>query len=716
MMINTLRVSVLSGILALSFSAKAQKKELSFNEVFNSPPKEILSTMPMYRGWADENHYIEYRMEGQQFKPFTVNVKTGQAVPSAPAQVNTATVSVKNRDIFYRDAAGTEKQLTRDTLTEKNPLISPDGTQVAFTRHNDLYTVNVATGAETRYTTDGSDVIYNGWASWVYFEEILGRATRYRAFWWSPDSKRLAFMRFDDSQVPVFPIYNSKGQHGFLENTRYPKAGDKNPEVKMGIVNTGAQGIVWADFDPKEDQYFGTPFWMADSKTLWMQWMNRDQNHIVIYSVNPENGGKKVIYDEQQKTWVDWFDGMHFLENGKGFILKSDKTGWGHFYFYDLAGNLKRQLTSGAWRVGQLLKVDEKKEILYFTARQENSARFDLYSVSLRGKDEPKRLTFGNFDHQISLAPDGRHFITTYSNLTTPPRSALVDNNGKIVRELANAKGSAFDSYDLPKAELTYYKTRDGLELPMTVILPLNFDPSKKYPVWISVYGGPDAGTVYDRWKSPLGQTYWWAKEGVIQVAIDNRSSGHLGKTGMDFIYRQMGKYEIEDYMDAAKTLIAKSYVDPQKVGITGGSFGGYITAMALTYGADVFTHGIANYSVTDWALYDTHYTERFMGTPQNNPEGYKITSPITHAEKLKGDLRIVHGTMDDNVHMQNSIQLVDRLQDLNKHFEFMLYPGERHGWGGSKARHSGQETIRYIYTNLMGKSVPADFISYWKK
>lgn len=716
MMINKIRISFLTGVLALSFSALAQKKELGFNEIFNSPPRDIISPMPTYRGWADAGHYIEYRMEGQQFKPFTVDVQTGTAQPSAPAQVNVASVSVRNRDIFYKDANGAEKQLTRDTLTEKNPLISPDGTQVAFTRHNDLYSVNIANGAETRYTTDGSDVIYNGWASWVYFEEILGRATRYKAFWWSPDSKRIAFMRFDDSKVPVFPIYNSKGQHGFLENTRYPKAGDRNPEVKMGIVNTGSQGIKWADFDAKADQYFGTPFWMADSKTLWMQWMNRDQNHIVIYSVAPENGGKKVIYEERQKTWVDWFDGMHFLDNGKGFILKSDKTGWGHFYYYDLAGNLQRQLTSGSWRVGQLLQVDEKKGVMYFTARQENSARYDLYSVSLKGKDEPKRLTFGNYDHQISLAPDGKHFITTYSNLTTPPKSALVDNNGKIIRELADAKGPQFESVKLPTSELSYYETRDGLELPMTVILPLNFDPSKKYPVWISVYGGPDAGTVYDRWRSPLGQTYWWAKEGVIQVAIDNRSSGHLGKTGMDFIYRQMGKYEIEDYMDAAKSLIARPYVDASKIGITGGSFGGYITAMALTYGADIFTHGIANYSVTDWSLYDTHYTERFMGTPQNNPEGYKITSPVTHAEKLKGDLRIVHGTMDDNVHMQNSIQLVDRLQDLNKHFEFMLYPGERHGWGGAKARHSGQETIRYIYTNLMGKQVPAEFVQYWSK
>ena len=715
MMIYKFRYALISVLLIGSFSTQAQLKDLSFKEIFYNPVKDIINPIPVYRGWADNTHYIEYRMEGQQSKPYTVDARTGEAVQSAPAQVNEASVSIKNKDVFFKDALGTEKQLTKDSIPEKNPTLSPDKTQVAFTRSNDLYSIDIASGIETRYTNDGSDVIYNGWASWIYYEEILGRPTRYKAFWWSPDSKQIVFMRFDDSKVPVFPIYNSNGQHGFLENTRYPKPGDQNPEVKMGMVNSGSNGIVWADFDPKNDQYFGTPFWMADSKTLWMQWMNRDQNNLIIYSVNPLNGSKRAIHEETQKTWVDWFDDLYFLKNGQGFILKSDKSGWGHFYYYDLEGKLKKQLTSGYWRVNQLVLVDEKDQEIFFTARQENSTRNDLYRVSLKGNEEPIRLTFGNYDHQISISPDGNYFLTSYSNITSAPKSALLDNKGNIIRELSDSKGSAFDSYQLPKTELSYYKTRDGLELPMTITLPLNFDPAKKYPVWISVYGGPDGGTVYDRWKSPLGLTYWWAKEGIIQVAIDNRSSGHLGKTGMDFIYRKMGKYEIEDYMDAANLLKSKPYVDGTRIGITGGSFGGYITTMALTYGSDVFTHGIANYSVTDWALYDTHYTERFMGTPKNNPEGYKITSPITYADRLKGNLRIVHGTMDDNVHMQNSIQLINKLQDLNKHFEIMLYPGERHGWGGSKAKHSNQENVRYIYMNMLQKPVPPEYLEYWK-
>ena len=283
---------------------------------------------------------------------------------------------------------------------------------------------------------------------------------------------------------------------------------------------------------------------------------------------------------------------------------------------------------------------------------------------------------------------------------------ALPIYKGKVIRELGNAHGTAFDSYRLALPELRTYKTRDGLELPLTIIWPLKMEPGKKYPVLISIYGGPDAGTVYDTWR-PNPPAQWYAKEGIIQVAIDNRAAGHLGKIGMNYIHRQLGKYEIEDYMDATRWLTSQPGVDASKVCITGGSFGGYMTCMALTYGADVFTHGIASFSVTDWSLYDSHYTERYMDTPKDNPEGYKLTSVLTHAGKYKGLLRIIHGTMDDNVHIQNSIQLVNKLEDLGKHFEFMVYPGERHGWGGAKGMHSRNEAYRFVYEHLLEKPLP---------
>ncbi|HEY0900154.1 MAG TPA: DPP IV N-terminal domain-containing protein, partial [Sphingobacteriaceae bacterium] len=266
-----------AALSTLSVSAQS-KKELNFEQIYGKPPADLINELPVIRGWADNSHYIEFRQENNKRNAYLVDAKTGSTTVAPPAKANEASVTVRNKDIFYKDVEGKETKLTNDTLEEKNPTISPDGKQVAFTRNNDLYSVEIASKKETRYTNDGTDVIYNGWASWVYYEEILGRPTRYKAFWWSPDSRSIAFMRFDDSKVPVFPIYSEEGQHGYLENTRYPKAGDRNPEVKVGIVKTGAVGTTWADFDAKADQYFGTPFWMADSKTLWVQWMNRDQN------------------------------------------------------------------------------------------------------------------------------------------------------------------------------------------------------------------------------------------------------------------------------------------------------------------------------------------------------------------------------------------------------------------------------------------------------
>ncbi|RPD40667.1 S9 family peptidase [Chitinophaga barathri] len=691
-------------MLAAMPAGAQEKKELTFDQIFTRPVS-ITEPLPVVRGWANKDHYIEAR-SGQAL---SVDVKTGSTAPYTPPPATGATVSVKKNDVYVQMPNGGEEiRVTNNEAVEKNPTLSPDEKYVAFTRNNNLYAVEVATKKEIQYTTDGSDVIYNGWASWVYYEEILGRPSRYRAFWWSPDSKKIAFMRFDDSKVPVFPIYSEVGQHGFLENTRYPKAGDTNPEVKLAVVPVAGGKITWADFNEKDDQYFGQPFWSPDGSALWAQWMPREQNNLIIYAIDPQTGAKKALYDEKQKTWIDWFTDIYFLQGNKGFIVKSDISGWDHLYLHNMDGSLKQQLTSGNWRVREILLIDEKKQAVYFTARKEATTRFDLYKANLKG-GEPQRLTFGEFSHDVKLSPGGDYFITTYSNLNTPPRMALLDEKGKVIRELGNARGANFDSYKLAPTELKTYKTRDGLTLPLTIIWPLNMEPGKKYPVLVSIYGGPDAGTVYDTWRANLA-SQWYAKEGLIQVAIDNRAAGHLGKVGMNYIHRQLGKYEIEDYMDAATWLGTQPGVDASRMGITGGSFGGYMSCMALTYGAEVFTHGMANFSVTDWQLYDSHYTERFMDLPKDNVEGYKVTSVLTHAQKYKGLLRIVHGTMDDNVHLQNTIQLVNLFQDQGKHFELMLYPGERHGWGGAKGAHSRNETYRFVYANLLQKPLPKYF------
>ncbi|MDZ7291901.1 MAG: DPP IV N-terminal domain-containing protein [candidate division KSB1 bacterium] len=714
-------------ILALAFSLHAQeKKRLTFEQIFKNAEPRITRSLPNIIGWADDNHYLEMKKKDgdKAAKVYAIDVVSGEekvyrdleqhaavvdsgitvANPASYNEGYTRLIYVKDKDLYFLDTQKKEfKRLTQTVAEEKNPTLSPDGNYVAFTRDNNLFSIEVNTGKENQYTTDGTEVVYNGWASWVYYEEILGRPTRYRAFWWSPDSKNLAFYRFDDSNVPVFPLYNADGVHGTLENTRYPKVGDPNPEVRIGIVPVSGGKVVWADFNEKHDQYFGTPFWTPDGKQLLVQWMNRGQDTLKIYAIDPATGTKKEIYAETQNSWVEWFESIHFLRD-QSFLVKSDKDGWSHLYWHGSDGKLKNRITQGKWAVTGVVQVDEKNRHVYFTARKEATTRTDLYRVKLNGK-ELTRLTFGDFTHNTRLSPAGTYFITTYSNLATPPKMALCQNTGAVIKELGDSKTEKFAEYELAKTELFRVPTPDGYHLPVLWTLPLNFDANKKYPVLISVYGGPDAGTVSDSW--PGIRSQWLAQEGMIQVAIDHRASGHFGKAGVAQMHRNLGKWEMHDYIEVAKWLRARPFVDTTKICITGGSYGGYVTCMALTYGADYFTHGIALFSVTDWKLYDTHYTERYMDTPAENPEGYKNSSVLTHAGKYKGLLRIVHGTMDDNVHMQNSIQLVSALQDKGKHFEFMLYPGERHGWGGPKGTHLRNENYRFYYQHLLEKEFP---------
>jgi len=704
---------LLTCIAFYGINASAQLKELTADQMLKGNTKDLINELPKIGGWKDDTHYILYKPLGdKKYDTVFVDAKTGKEEHYASLTNVSASVSVKENDIVLKNADGAEKKLTADKDEEKNPTLSPDGTKVAFTRSNDLYVVDIASGKEDRLTTDGTDLIYNGYASWVYYEEILGRSTKYKAFWWNPDSRRIAYMHFNDTEVPLFPIVGADGQHGYVENTRYPEAGDKNPEVKVGVVDITTKQTTWADFNEKDDQYFGTPFWTPDGSSLWLQWMNRQQNHLIVYAVDPSSGSKKPVYDEQQKTWVDWLNDIHFLANNKGYIIQSDKSGWMHIYQYDMTGNLVKQITDGSWTVQSIVKIDELKQTIFFTARKENSTRSDLYKIKMDGTTL-QRLTFGEYTHTTNLSTSGSYFITTYSNIATPTKMALVDGKGKFIKDIADSKGAELDNYKIAKTELLRVRTSDNaFELPVLITWPLNMDSTKKYPVLISIYGGPNAGTVYDGWKG-LGQTQWWAKEGMIQVAIDHRASGHFGKVGQNYIYKDLGNWEIKDYSDVVKWLDLKPFVDKNKICITGFSYGGYTTCMALTRGAEYFTHGIAGGSVTDWHLYDTHYTERYMGLPLENEEGYKNSAVIPYIKNYKGNLLIVHGTMDDNVHMQNSIQLITAMEDAKKDFEMMFYPGGRHGWTNLKERwaHFNNEKAKYYYKYLLEKPVPKEIL-----
>ena len=641
---------------------------------------KMQNRLPIVTGWKDSGHYIEQVKEGKKSVLYAVDVVTGERISYTPIRKEiTASVKVIDGDVIYMASDGSQKQLTHTLNEERNPVLSPNGKWVAFTRDNDLYAVEVASGREVRYTTDGSDVIKNGYASWVYYEEILGRGSNYRSFWWSPDSRYLAFFRYDDSSVPVYPLYDVRGKHGLQEINRYPRAGDPNPEVSVGIVPVEGGMVVWAAFDPKDDQYFGTPFWRPDGSSLLVQWMPREQNVLKLYDIDLITGKKEEIYNEIQPTWVVWIESLHWVKDG--FMMIRDFDGWEQIYLHDSDGSLRQKLTSGRMWDTKIIRVDEKSQQVYFTSKGEISTRNDFYRVGFNGK-HLQRLTFGEYNHKnIMLSPDNRYFMTWYDNSSTPTRLGLVNvKNGKI-KVLGDLKDSGIDSTKVGRKEMLWLTTKEGFKIPAIVYWPSNMKEGRRYPLDIHVYGGPNRGSVSDYWSSPSSVR----DSECIRVVMDHRGSGHCGKEGMNYMYRNLGKWEMEDYIAWVKLLRTYPNVDSTRVMISGGSYGGYMTALALTYGAEYFQYGYAKYGVMDWLLYDSHYTERYMDRPQDNPEGYKAASVFTYIDRYQSYgpamLRIVHGMMDDNVHMQNSMQLVDTLQWMNKKFELMLFPRERHGW-----------------------------------
>jgi dipeptidyl-peptidase-4 len=455
--------------------------------------------------------------------------------------------------------------------------------------------------------------------------------------------------------------------------------------------------------------------------------MPREQNNLVLYTVNPADGSKDFIYNEEQKTWIDWMEDMQFVEDG--FFMVRDFEMWEQIYFQSFDGKRLEKITDGKnWGI-RFIKVDMKGGAIYFTARREVSTRNDFYKVDLKTK-KITRLSFGEYNFvNVSLSPDNKYYTALYSNSTTPTRLAVVDvkkaqkaSEAKVapkvafekssgVKILADQKGEKFDEYKLAIPQMLSI-TVDGYVLPAQVIWPLDLDSTKKYPVLVSMYGGPNAGTVMDTWKGISEKTQWWANEGVIQIAIDHRASGHCGKEGLNFLHRNLLNIELVDYIEWMKELHKLPFVNREKVGITGFSYGGSMTMLACTAGNDYFKYGIAGGGVYDWGLYDTHYTERYMDRPQDNPDGYANTRMMLKVNRYKGDstnyVKITHGSSDDNVHMQNTMQLINALQDAGKQFDLMIYPGEFHGYRGKKSVHSTTGDYIFWYRHLLEKDVPA--------
>jgi dipeptidyl-peptidase 4 len=693
----------------------------------NSNPVVIL-------GWVDDSHYLIRNFNSDKNLIIkSVNIKTGISnvvsasesrlellkgtLPSgvkiegsdAVSPDSSNVVIVKENDLFYFIKGEKElRRLTNDKSAEANVIYSPGGNKIAYTKNKDIYVFDLIINKEIRLTSDASEKIYNGYSSWVYMEEVFGRQkiNPYAAFWWSPDGSMIAYLRTDETDVPVFTLNRldeSDGLHGTLEVVPYPKAGDPNPKVKMGIANVATTKTVWIKTDYTVDQYIAWPFWTPDSKKLAIQILNRDQNNIKLILADPSTGDYIQIYNETSNTWVEFFKDLKVLNNGSGFILGSDKSGWKNLYYYGWNGRLISQLTNFDWRVKKISRVDEDAKVVYFTGTGPESTDNHFFRIGLDGKNL-LQITKGPGKHDVSISPKGSYYIDTWNNITTPGSILAYNNKGKIIQEIHKFETQDIDPSKKSKSELVRIKTSDGFfDMPAIITYPLNFDETKKYPVIFRIYGGPTQESVdVNSWQGD--DPSWDARNGIITFKIDHRGSVHFGRKGFNYIYRSLGKWEILDYEDAVIWLLKKPYVDGSRMGITGSSYGGYMTCLALTKGADYFTHGFAGSSVTDYRLYDNIYTERYMDTPQDNPKGYKDGSVLAYTKNLKGKLYLTHGDIDDNVHMQNSIWLISKLQDEGKTFQFMMYPDNRHGLNMLKRLHSRNEEYNFWLENFFGK------------
>ncbi len=584
---------------------------------------------------------------------------------------------------------------------ETNPTYSPDSSMVASTSGGDLFVRPAAGGQAIRLTEDGSDVILNGYASWVYYEEIFGRPSRYKAFWWSPDSRKLAFYRFDNSVVKMFPIYSPYGgKGGSLSETRYPLAGDPNPNVKVGIVNLDKpQDIVWADFDPEADQYFGTPFWGDDSKKLFVQREPRVQQELELFAVSASDGSKSLIYRETYPTWLDWMDDMLFTKEGL-YMSRAFETGWQQIYFLSYDGKTLRRLTSGVnWRISLLA---EDKGTVYFTSYRDSDVHQCLYSVDRKGRirllsDPDSAVRVEDLDLRKKTAK------VSYSNINTDWVPYTIDLR-KALSVPVGGQSEPAVSPDGPVFEIVYAEMSDGQKVPAAIALPRDFDPSKKYPVVMEIYGGPDNPYVRDSKRRPSPMVRWFWETGVIRAIVDTRAAGHTGRKGTDLVYRDVVSVPVEDACTWARWLGNLPYVDAERIGVEGFSFGGTMTAMLVMNHPELFRCGVAGGGVYDWELYDTHYTERFMDTPQRNPGGYakaRVLNYVDNYDPSRSRLKLTHGTGDDNVHFHNTLMLVDYLQRSGKQFDLMIYPDGMHGYRGEQAAHDNQADKEFWTRNL---------------
>ena len=580
---------------------------------------------------------------------------------------------------------------------------SPDGRRAAFVRANNLFVTDLATHEEHALTNDGSDVIINGTSDWVYEEELAIRD----AFRWSPDSKRIAFWRFDQSPISIFPMLDELSLVAKVIPERYPRPGDRNSKVTVGVVNADTRATTW--LHTGEGEYIASLAW-AGPDSVAIQRMPRTQNQIDLLMLSAASGDGRTVLTERNSAWVDVDEQTpRWLSNGAMFLWPSERSGWRQYYVYKRDGTLVGRVTRDGVDVSSLAGVDEKRGYVYAIAAAPTPMQRQLFRYPLKGGSE-MRVTTEPGSHRVSISPDGTVMVDIHSTAQLPGAASLVSLAPGGARHVLEANAGLRKTLEgLTRApEFFQVPMPDGTKLNAFRILPPAFDSTRKYPVLMYVYGGPTSQTVLDDYG---GDRYLWhellAQKGYIVVSVDNRGTGARGSAFRHIVYEHLGMHESDDQIAAAKWLGAQRWVDPARIGIWGWSYGGYMTAMTSFRGGSLFRAAISVAPVTDWRLYDNIYTERYMRTPVENATGYEEGAPLKYVKGLAASYLLVHGTGDDNVHPQNSIQLVDKLEDAGKQFEFMVYPGRTHAISGGNSRTHLFTLLTNFVEQTLGPSAP---------
>lgn len=587
--------------------------------------------------------------------------------------------------------------------------VSPDGSMIGYERGGDMYVEDLASHSEKRLTSDATEHVYNGHFDWVY-EEEFGMA---QAWNWSPDNRFIAYWQVNDGAEPVVQLTDYAGRHPDWDHIRIPQPGDSNPTVRIGVVDMHSGKRTWLDTGEKGELYIPRIYWTSRRDTLAVMTLDRPQHTMKLFFFDVNTGGRRLVMSETSKTWIDVFDFyagiqdmMSFPAGKQEFFWISDRDGWQHIYRYDYSGKLIKQVTHGNWSVTRIEGIDPARQVVYFSSTDPSPLQRQLYEIGFDGTHQ-RRITSVAGTHHVDMSPNTRYFIDSWSSLHQPRQVSLWNTSGKVLRTLEeNAQTTqwlASHAYSAP--ELFSFTTSDSVKIDASMIKPIPFDPARKYPVIFAVYGGPGSQAVYDQFSSS-GSLQWLAQQGYIIVDVNNRGTNNYGSAFMKVVYGHLGKWESHDFAEAARYVARLPYVDPRHIGIMGTSYGGYSTLYSMEAYPDVFTVGISNSSVADWRLYDTIYTERYMGLLGDNLAGYEGSSAVVNAAKLQGHLMLIHAMMDDNVHPQNTMQLLTAFTNAGKDVPLRIYPPGHHG---SAYNLPSVELIEGVTDDFLGRYLRGD-------